>query len=67
MAAGALACFLHDYMGVPGERLLIEQGYLMHPPSPSVIAVDLQFDGQRIKRLMVGGRAQVMGELNLQL
>lgn len=67
MAAGALACFLHDYMGVPGERLLIEQGYLMHPPSPSVIAVDLQLDGQRIERLMVGGRTQMMGELNLQL
>lgn len=27
MAAGPLACFLHDYLGVTGPRLLIEQGF----------------------------------------
>lgn len=65
MAAGPLACFLHDYMSLPGERLLIEQGYLMRPPSPSVITVDLKLSGQRIEKLMAGGRAQVMYELNI--
>lgn len=67
MAAGPLACFLHDHMGVPGTRLLIEQGYLMHPPSPSVITVDLQLAGSSIERLMAGGRARVMHEVNLHL
>ena len=67
MAAGPLACFLHEQMGVSGVRLLIEQGYLMHPPSPSVITVDLQLAGQSIERLLAGGRARVMHEVDLHL
>lgn len=67
MAAGPLACFLRERMQVPGARLLIEQGYLMQPPSPSVITVDLQLVGGRIERLLVGGKAQVMHELTLEL
>jgi PhzF family phenazine biosynthesis protein len=67
MAAGPLACFLHDYLGVPGPRLLIEQGYLMRPPSASMITVDLQLAEGRIERLLAGGKAQVMSELALEL
>lgn len=67
MAAGPLACFLHDRMQVPGARLLIEQGYLMQPPSPSVITVDLQLADGRIERLLAGGRAQTMYELSLEI
>ncbi|MBS7691614.1 PhzF family phenazine biosynthesis protein [Pseudomonas lalucatii] len=67
MAAGPLACFLHDLMGVSGERLLIEQGHLMHPPSPSVISVELRLEEGRIVGLLAGGRARVMHELSLTL
>lgn len=67
MAAGPLACFLHDYLGVAGPRLLIEQGYLMQPPSASMITVDLQVAEGRIERLLAGGKAQVMSELTLEL
>ena len=67
MAAGPLACFLHDYLGVAGPRLLIEQGYLMQPPSASVITVDLQLAEGRIVRLLAGGKAQVISELTLEL
>lgn len=67
MAAGPLACFLHDRMQLPGSRLLIEQGYLMQPPSPSVITVDLQLAQGRIERLLAGGKAQTMHELTLEL
>ncbi|WPC03522.1 PhzF family phenazine biosynthesis protein [Pseudomonas benzenivorans] len=67
MAAGPLACFLHERMGVAGPRLLIEQGYLMHPPSPSLITVDLKLAGGRIERLLAGGLARVQHEVVLEL
>ncbi len=43
MAAGPLACFLHDHLGVKNRETLIEQGWLMQPPSPSVIKVISSF------------------------
>lgn len=67
MAAGPLACFLHDHLGVAGPSLLIEQGYLMQLPSASVITVDLQLAEGRIERLLAGGKAQVISELTLEL
>ena len=67
MAAGPLACFLHDYLGVAGPSLLIEQGYLMQLPSASMITVDLQLAEGRIERLLAGGKAQVISELTLEL
>ncbi|WP_285962011.1 PhzF family phenazine biosynthesis protein [Pseudomonas tohonis] len=68
MAAGPLACYLHDRVGVPGAQLLIEQGYLMRPASPSLITVDLDLDGEgRIQRLMAGGNAQVVRTLSLAI
>ena len=58
MAAGPLACYLYDIMGRTQANMLIEQGYLMSPPSPSAIHVKLElFDG-RIKGLMAGGSAK---------
>ena len=63
-----LACYLHDRAGVPGAQLLIEQGYLMRPASPSLITVDLDLDGEgRIQRLMAGGNAQVVRTLSLAI
>lgn len=61
MAAGPLAAWLHDRLGL-GPRLTIEQGQLMQPPSPSVIEVTLELgdDGQ-IAALWAGGRARAVG------
>ncbi|MEC4722652.1 PhzF family phenazine biosynthesis protein [Noviherbaspirillum sp. CPCC 100848] len=60
MAAGPLACFLHDRLHVDADTLLIEQGYLMPQPSPSVITVKLNKADGRITGLMAGGQAAVM-------
>lgn len=61
MAAGALACYLHDQLGVRKETLLIEQGYLMPAPSPSVLIAELDREGARISGVRVGGRAVLSG------
>lgn len=59
MAAGPLACLLHDRFGVQGPLLAIEQGRYMTPPSESMIHVKLSLDGQgRIAGLMAGGSAK---------
>jgi PhzF family phenazine biosynthesis protein len=58
MAAGPLACLLHDHFEVEDTQLQIEQGWLMQPPSPSVITVDLDVSDGNIKRLMAGGSAR---------
>lgn len=58
MAAGPLACFLHDHFNIDATTFLIEQGRLMQPPSPSVIKVDLRLDGKSISGLMAGGRGR---------
>ncbi len=59
MAAGPLACYLHDKLGSEKGEYLIEQGRLMSPPSPSVIAVRLETEHGAISRLMAGGKAAV--------
>ena len=41
MAAGPLACYLYDVLGVRKDTFVIEQGHLMPTPSPSVITVKL--------------------------
>ncbi|MFI5360333.1 MAG: PhzF family phenazine biosynthesis protein [Elusimicrobiota bacterium] len=60
MAAGPLACYLHDRLGVAQDSLLIEQGWFMPSPSPSVIQVNLDVAGGRIRRLMAGGKAKAV-------
>jgi len=67
MAAGALACYLHDHLGVRKDTLLIEQGYLMPRPSPSVLIAELDRDGERIGAVRVGGRAIVCGTREVAL
>lgn len=67
MAAGPLACFLRDRLGLSASRLLIEQGWLMPAPSPSLITVDLQIGEAGIARLMAGGTAQVMRSTSVRL
>ncbi|TWC28618.1 PhzF family phenazine biosynthesis protein [Pseudomonas sp. SJZ079] len=67
MAAGPLACFLRDRLGLSASRLLIEQGWLMPAPSPSLITVDLQIGEAGIACLMAGGTAQVMRSTHVRL
>ena len=59
MAAGPLACYLHDKLKADKSHFLIEQGHLMPSPSPSVISVRLQTESGKITSLMAGGRAAV--------
>lgn len=67
MAAGPLACLLHDYLGIEDREILIEQGWLMLPPSPSVIKVVLEIAGGEISRLMAGGYARAISSLRLEV
>lgn len=62
MAAGPLACLLHDRLGVTSPRILIEQGRFMKPASISRLEVNLALDGGRITGLMAGGFGKVMNE-----
>lgn len=59
MAAGPLACYLYDFLGIKKTRILIEQGWLMTPRSPSQIIVDLEITNEKIQKLMAGGKGIV--------
>lgn len=67
MAAGPLACFLHDYLRVEDREIFIEQGWLMQPPSPSVIRVRLELADGKISRLMAGGAARVVSSMRVDV
>lgn len=60
MAAGPLACFLHDVLKIEKHSYFIEQGHWMPSPSPSLINVQMRFnDAGAIAGLYAGGRAAV--------
>jgi PhzF family phenazine biosynthesis protein len=59
MAAGPLGCYLYDYLGVKKDKLVIEQGHLMKPPSPSELLVELNLEDDQIKDLLVGGQGML--------
>ncbi len=65
MAAGPLACLLHDHLGVQGPRVVVEQGRYMHPATPSQILVDLETGPEGVLRLMAGGFGQISKTMNL--
>lgn len=67
MAAGPLACFLHDKLKINKLKFLIEQGHLMHPASPSVITAKLDLDDGKIATLMAGGEARVMQSMTVRV
>lgn len=67
MAAGPLACFLHDRLGVTDPEVFIEQGWLMQPASPSVIKVVFEYAEGRISRLMAGGIARAVSSLRVEV
>lgn len=56
MAAGPLACYLYDIIGLKKDRILIEQGWFMNEPSPSLIIVDLTIEKGKITKIMAGGK-----------
>jgi PhzF family phenazine biosynthesis protein len=67
MAAGPLACFLHDKVKIYKDVFLIEQGHLMNPVSPSVITAKLDLSNQKINRLMAGGEAKVIKSMTITI
>ena len=56
-AAGPLACFLYERMGSRDSEMVIEQGRLMQPASPSLIKISLDIEDGKVVRLMAGGSA----------
>jgi PhzF family phenazine biosynthesis protein len=67
MAAGPLACFLYDSLGVRDREIRIEQGWLMQPPSPSVITVALDLSQGKIASLMAGGTARAVSSMQVEI
>ena len=67
MAAGPLACLLHDKLGITKSRFVIDQGTFMRPASPSVITVDLTVANGKITSLMAGGYGSVLKEMKLEI
>lgn len=59
MAAGPLGALLAA-RGAVGPTMVIEQGALMDPPSPSAIQVRLDMQQDEVVRLFAGGRARVV-------
>ncbi len=66
MAAGPLACLLHDVLGDRRTHFVIEQGRFMASPSVSRILVDLEVEGGRISGLMAGGEGQTARTLQIE-
>jgi PhzF family phenazine biosynthesis protein len=67
MAAGPLACFLHDKIKIDKDVFLIEQGHLMIPASPSVIKAKLDLHNHEITKVMAGGEAKVMRSMKIRI
>ena len=65
MAAGPLACLLHDHLNVEKEVIVIEQGKFMKPASPSVITVELQTQSNKITGLTAGGRGRTVRKVKI--
>lgn len=67
MAAGPLACVLHDLLDIKKDSFLIAQGEFMTEPSPSEIKVTLELKDGRITGLLAGGQGKVMKNLEIAL
>lgn len=67
MAAGPLACYLHDQFGMDRTRFVIEQGFLMTPPSPSLLTAELTLKDGEIVGLLVGGRGIVRRSVTVRI
>lgn len=67
MAAGPLACYLYDILGLKKDRILIQQGWFMKNPSPSLIIVDLTINNGKISKIMAGGKGIPMKSISIEL
>lgn len=67
MAAGPLACYLFDILGIKKSKLQIEQGRYMREPSTSLIEVELNLQNGRIHGLMAGGKGMLKRQLKIHL
>ncbi len=65
MAAGPLACVLHDHLHIEKDTFLIEQGRFMEPASPSLITVELSVENGEVQNLMAGGHGKVSRSLSI--
>ena len=65
MAAGPLACVLHDHLHIEKDTFLIEQSRFMEPASPSLITVELSVENGEIQNLMAGGHGKVLKSLSI--
>lgn len=67
MAAGPLACYLYDRLGIRRSELVLQQGAYMRKPSPSRISVELNIKDGKIANLFAGGNAKVVNTVNILL
>lgn len=67
MAAGPLACYLFDKLNIKKQQFLIEQGWFMQAPSPSLIIVDLEIKDGKITGLMAGGKGKLMQTVEIEI
>jgi PhzF family phenazine biosynthesis protein len=65
MAAGPLACVLHEHLNIGKNIFLIEQGSFMEPASPSLITVEVLVANGKIQSLMAGGYGKVSKSLSI--
>ena len=65
MAAGPLACVLHDHLHIDKDTFQIEQGRFMEPASPSLITVELSVENGEVQNLMAGGHGKVSRSLSI--
>lgn len=67
MAAGPLACYLHDLLSIKKERFFIQQGWFMKEPSPSLLIVDLIKSDGKIVKIMAGGKGTAMATIIIEI
>ncbi len=67
MAAGPLACYLFDILEIKKDRMLIEQGWFMEQPSPSLIIVDLLLDNGKNNKNYGRGKGILMNSLLVEI
>ena len=67
MAAGPLACYLHDILEMKKKTFSIQQGEYMKKPSPSHIIVELNVENGEIKSLMAGGKGLLGSQMEVEI
>jgi PhzF family phenazine biosynthesis protein len=63
---GPCTCYMYDHLQIKQNRIVVEQGKLMTPPSPSILYTDFQLEDGRITGLLVGGKAIQSGTKTIE-